>query len=83
MPINAKKYKDKKPIAVLPLNNFGGIEIIDVEYGINDYVITAVNNAGKRCCFGRHKIDATAVGRDYFRFGNSRYYIDEFMRTDI
>lgn len=78
-----KDLKDKPPIAVLSLNNFGGIEILDVEYGINDYVVTAVNNAGKRCCCGRHKIDTTAAGRSYFRFGNNRYYLDEFLRTNI
>lgn len=38
-----EKYKDKKPIAVYPMSNWGGIEILDIEYGIDDYVICRFN----------------------------------------
>ena len=34
-----KEYENRKPIAVYPMNNFGGIEILDIVYGIEDYVI--------------------------------------------
>lgn len=78
-----EKYRSKNPIAVLSLLNCGGIEILDIEYGIDDYVISAINNAGDRSSIGKHKIYTSTSGRTYFRFGDRRYYIDEFIRTNI
>lgn len=33
------KYENKEPIAVFVMSNFGGIEILDILYGIDDYVV--------------------------------------------
>ena len=33
------KYSEKKPIAVYPLSNWGGVEILEFIYGTDDYVV--------------------------------------------
>ena len=38
-----EQYKDKTPIAVYPVSNWGGVEILDIEHGINDYAICRFN----------------------------------------
>lgn len=37
------KYKDKRPVGVYPMSNFGGIEIMDILYGIDDSVVYRFN----------------------------------------
>lgn len=34
-----KEYENKQPIATYCMSNFGGIEIMDILYGIDDYVV--------------------------------------------
>ena len=36
-------YKDKKAVATYGLSNWGGIEIMDILYDINDYVVYRFN----------------------------------------
>lgn len=76
-----KKYANAKAIGVLPLCNFGGLEILDIEYGIEDYVIACFNFGNGRYDFRRHKICTTPSGRQYFRKQGTRYYFDEVMRV--
>lgn len=38
-----KKYENEKPVAVYTMNNWGGIEILDILYGIEDYVVYRFN----------------------------------------
>jgi hypothetical protein len=33
------EYQKKEPVAVYGLSNFGGIAIIDILYGIEDYIV--------------------------------------------
>ena len=69
-----------KVAAVKSMSNFGGIEILDIEYGINDKVVWRYN-------FGKpekpHKsiIYYTAKGRAYFKRYGQREYLDEYMRV--
>lgn len=37
------KYKDKRPVGVYSMSNFGGIEIMDILYGIDDSVVYRFN----------------------------------------
>lgn len=37
------EYSSKKPIAVYPMSNWGGVEILDIIYGIDDYAIWRFN----------------------------------------
>ena len=38
-----EQYKDKKPVAVYPMSTWGGLEILDIVYGTEDYVICRYN----------------------------------------
>lgn len=38
-----KAYESKEPVAVYPMSNWGGIEILDILYGIEDYVVYRFN----------------------------------------
>ena len=38
-----KAYEEKQPVAVYPMCNWGGIEILDILYGIEDYVVYRFN----------------------------------------
>ena len=75
-----EKYKDKKPIVVCPMGNWGGVEILDIEHGIDDYVIC-------RCNFGTPEKKLHRV-KVYYGEKAATIYIDgemlkleNFMRT--
>jgi hypothetical protein len=70
-------YRDKTPIGVYPLSNWGGFAILDIIYGIDDYVVVQYYDIS----IHRVKIMYTASGRSYFRVGRYRIYLDEVMRT--
>lgn len=76
-----KQYETTSAIAGLCLCNWGGIEILDVLYGIEDYVVACFNFGTGRQQVRRHKICTTSAGRLYFWKGHTRYYIDQFMRN--
>lgn len=69
---------EKHAIAVYPLNNWGGLEIIATEEAC---VEVAINNGERRKQAGRHKIYQTNKGHAYFIMHGSRYYLDEFTRV--
>ena len=71
------KYKDAKAVATYCLSNLGGIEILDILYGIDDYVV--VRYYGES--YHRVKINYTMSGRSYFRIGAYRIYLDECMKV--
>ena len=37
------EYADKKPIGVYPMSNWGGLEVLDILYGIDDYAVVRFN----------------------------------------
>lgn len=41
--VEKEKYKDVRPIAVYPMTNWGGVEILDVLCGIEDYAVYRFN----------------------------------------
>lgn len=70
------QYKDAKAIATLGLNYFGGIEILAIEHGIDDYVIVR----GYTDDLHRYKIKYD-TSRPYFTYCNGcRYHLDEFIK---
>lgn len=73
-----KKYENTKAVGVYPLCNWGGIEVLDFEYGTDDYAI-ACFNFGHRRSIRRHKLHYTRFGKAYFRKEGRRYYLDNFM----
>lgn len=68
-------YSNKYPIGVYTLSNFGGIAVLDVIYGIDDYVVVKYYDIS----IHRVKIMHTASGRSYFRIGRYRIYMDEIV----
>ena len=67
-------------IAVYPLSNWGGVEIMEIENGINDLVVWRYNfgSAGKA---HKTKVDYTTAGRAFFRTKHFRVYLDQCMRV--
>ena len=72
-------YKDKQSIATVCLCNWGGLEVLDVLYGIEDYLVTCFNYGDGRTSISRNKIYHTTSGRDYIRKCGRRFYLDEMV----
>lgn len=73
-------YKDKKPVAVFGMSNFGGIEVMDILYGIEDYVVYRWN-FGTPTEVHKAKIN---YGANHHSFRTSAGYsvrLDECMRV--
>ena len=73
-------YDKREPIAVQTVTNNCSIDILDIVYGIEDYVIVRgyVNDLHK------YKIHYNNQGRAYFKYCNGcRYFLDEFMRLAV
>jgi len=76
-----KAYAETAAIGYYSMSNFGGLEILDVEYGINDRLITCFNWGTGRQMIRRNTIYTTRDGRQYIRKAGRRFYLDEMMRT--
>lgn len=74
-------YKDKKPIAVYSMSNWGGIEILDIIYGIDDYVVARYNFGKAEDKVHKVKIRYGADDNTYFRLDDYRVNLDECMRV--
>ena len=76
-----KTYENAKAVGTLPLSNWGGLEILDILYGIDDYAVACFNFGTGRQQIRKHKIQYTQAGRSYIRKQGVRYYFDEIMRV--
>ena len=74
-----EKYKNARPMGVICLSNWGGIEILDIEHGIDDHVIWR-ENYGEPKKAHRSKIDYKPE-RPCFRAGRMTVHFDEVMRV--
>ena len=66
-------------LGVLPLTNFHSMEIIEIEFGIDDKVVYRYSNETKT-----HKAkiyNTIKTGRSYFKVKGVRYFLDEFMKV--
>ena len=72
-----------KYIATYAETAFSGIGIIEIEYGIEDYVISEVIKPTAKHRTHRNVICYTAEGRPFFNINRKRYYLDEFVKTNI
>lgn len=71
-----KQYENKEPIGIYTLSNWGGIEILDILYGIDDYVVARY--------YGKsyHKVKINyGVNHSSFRIGRLTIRLDECMRV--
>lgn len=75
-----KKYKTTEPVGTLCLCNWGGLEILDIIYGIDDYVIACFNFGTGRQQIRRHKVMTAPSGKTYIKKQGKRYYLNEIMR---
>lgn len=76
-----EQYRDKKPIAVYPMSNWGGIEILDIVYGIEDYVIWRYNYGEPEDIIHRAKILTGPKGYSFIRLNDTRIRLDECMKV--
>lgn len=76
-----KRYSEdnKGTIGYIGLSNFGGLEVLDIEYGIEDYVVACFNWGTGRQQIRRHKICTTPSGRFFIWKNRTRYYFDQMM----
>ena len=75
-----EKYADKKPIAVYPMSNWGGIEILDIEHGIDDYAICRYNFGEPEKKIHRIKIKSGA-SVDYIMVDGTYVRLDDCIRV--
>lgn len=66
---------EKRVIASCGLCNVASLNIYDIEYGIDDYVVVGLNSQKCRS----YKLYTNTKGT-YFNWGGTRYYLDDFMR---
>lgn len=76
------QYKDKKPVAVYPMGTWGGLEIYDILYGIDDYVVYKENFGRQEKTFHKVKIRTAPSDRHYFIYNSNKVYLDLCLRTN-
>ena len=69
-----------EPMGVCVLNNYGGVTIYNIEYGIEDYIIYRWYNEE---ILYKSKLKVNKEGESVFRIGNVWYNLNEFMRVNI
>lgn len=70
-----------KPIAVKGTCNWGGIEIMDIINGIDDYVVSCEDYGSGRIRWSKARVNYSKGGRPYFNRHHQREYLDEYMRA--
>lgn len=73
--------KEQKPIGVCPTCNFGGVCIMEIEHGIDDYVIHAENYGDGYIRTSRSRIMYSNKGYPYFIRNKQRWYLSEFIKA--
>ncbi len=76
-----KKYADAKAIGVLPLSNWGGLEILETNNNCDDQLLACFNIGGERQHFKFHNVHVSPSGRAFIRKMGTRYYLDQIMRV--
>ena len=76
-----EQYRDKKPISVYPMGNWGGIEILDILYGIDDYIIWRYNWGEPEDIIHKAKIRSNPIGYNYITINGTKIKLDECMKV--
>ena len=75
-----ERYQDAAPVGVYPMNNFGGLAVLDI---ISDETAVCAWHYGDGYKnIRRHQIFHTYTGRSYIRKAGRRFYLDQIMRTN-
>ena len=72
---------DAKVIAVYGMCNFGGIEILGIEYGIDDRIVYRYNFGQPENKIHKVRTYDSVNGRSYFNTKFGRIYLDECIRV--
>ena len=72
-------YQDAAPVGLYPMNNFGGLAILDIIGG--EMAICAWHYGDGYESIRRHQVFYTYTGRAYIRKAGRRFYFDQIMRT--
>ena len=76
-----KYYLEKEYIGYY--SGYSGIEIKEIQYGIDDYIVFVAGAWCSNKSVHRSKVYYTLSGRDYFRYNGNRIYLDECIRAGI
>ena len=71
---------EKKIIAICQLNNFNGIVVFNIVYGINDKIKFAYHNGERLGRVHTSIIRNDAKGEPYFYSGKRKYFLSDFLR---
>lgn len=74
-------YKNRQAVGTYTLCNWGGLEILDIIYGLDDKAVACFNFGCGRTDIRKHKIYTTTAGRAYIRKNGTRYYFDQIMKV--
>ena len=72
---------DYKPVGVLTLCNWGGLAVMEFEYGIETYVYVTDNYGDGYKNITKNLIRYDARGNSYFIRKGKRLYLNDFMRV--
>ena len=70
-------YKDKRPIGLYS-SGLSGFYVMDVLYGIEEYLVTCDSN---RKNYRKNKVFTSESGKYFIRKFNRRIYLTEILRT--
>ena len=76
-----QKYLEKEYIEYY--SGYSGIEIKDIQYGIEDYIIFVAGAWYGKKSVHRSKVYYTPSGRNYFKYEGNRIYLDDCLRAGI
>lgn len=76
-----KDYVNARTIAVIPLSNHGGLEILESGTNCDDQLLACFNFGNGREYFHFHNVHCTPSGRAFIRKMGVRYYLDQMMRV--
>ena len=77
----SKQYESRRPLAALPLSNFGSLVILDILSECGDSIIIAAWNFGRGYeNIHRHTVKQTTSVRFFIWKGNRRFYLDQMQR---
>lgn len=76
-----EQFINRKTIAVLPMCNFGGLEVIENDFNCDSQIVAAFNFGKGRTHIHVHNVHYSPSGRAYIWKLHRRYYLDEFMRV--
>ena len=74
-----ERYQDAAPVGLYPMNNFGGLAILDIQ---DETAVCAWHYGDGYRSIRRHQVFYTYTGRAYIRKAGQRFYFDQILRTN-